>query len=61
VYTVDSPTAEECPGFDYRVIYEMWIDTSIFTGGFGGPMMEFVHASPSRTENTIYIEPGPCP
>ncbi len=62
VFLEDSPVAGECPGWDYRVVYEMWIDASIFgPSGFGSPWMTFVHASPSRTTDTIYIEPGPCP
>lgn len=62
VFLEDSPAAGECPGWDYRVVYEMWLDASIFgASGFREVHMNEVHASPSRTENTIEIEPGPCP
>lgn len=62
VFLEDSPVADECPGWDYRVIYEMWIDASIFgESSFLMPLMEEVHASPSRTDNTIEVVPGPCP
>ncbi|RYZ09103.1 MAG: hypothetical protein EOO73_04875 [Myxococcales bacterium] len=58
-FTAD-PTA---PNWDYRVIYEVWVDFSIFKGhGFGGAYIPSVHASPSMaSSNTIYVEPEPCP
>ena len=62
VFTEDSPGAGECPGWEPRVIYEMWIDAALFgAAGFGGPLLEYVHASPSRTDDTIWVEPGECP
>jgi hypothetical protein len=58
-FTAD-PTA---PNWDYRVIYEVWIDFSVFKGlGFGGAYIPSVHASPSMAStNTIDVEPDTCP
>lgn len=62
VFTEDSPTPEECPSWEYRVIYEMWIAADAFgSSGFLRPDMTFVHASPSRTDDTIPVTPGDCP
>lgn len=62
VYTVDSPTPDLCPGWEMRVIYEMWLDAAAFgSAGFGYPLLSSVHASPSRVADTIPVEPGPCP
>jgi hypothetical protein len=69
-YTVDSPATDEdytpnadTPEWDYRVVYEAWIDLDAFgPGGFGGAKIEFVHASPSKADsNTIEVTPGECP
>jgi len=51
------------PNWDYRVIYEVWIDFSVFKGrGFGGAYIPQVHASPSMAgTNTIDVDPDPCP
>lgn len=62
VYLTDSPTEAECPGWENRVIYEMWIAADAFgSAGFGYPILTYVHASPSRTTDTIPVTPGPCP
>jgi len=61
VFTTDSPTDAECPGWDNRVVYEVWLDAAAFPDGFGGPVLESVHASPSRTENTVIVRRGECP
>ena len=61
VFTEDSPDAEQCPEWENRVIYEMWIDLAAFgPSGYGRPNMEYVHASPSRTTDTIYVNFGEC-
>ena len=69
-YTSESPATDEnytpnpaTPEWDYRVVYEAWIDLAAFGGGgFGGATIEFVHASPSKaSSNTIEVEPGDCP
>ena len=54
---------DETPGWDYRVVYEVWIDNDAFgASGFGGALIEHVHASPSKaSSNTITVTPGPCP
>lgn len=62
VFTESSPTAAECPSWDNRVVYEMWLDLAAFgSSGFGMPALSSVHASPSRTDDTIPVTPGPCP
>lgn len=69
-YTVDSPATDanytpnpDTPEWDYRVVYEAWIDADAFgSAGFGGATIEYVHASPAKAEsNTIEVEPGECP
>jgi len=62
VFLEDSPTSEECPDWEFRVIYEMWIAADAFgDAGFLTASMTEVHASPSRTTNSIPVVPGPCP
>lgn len=58
-YTPD-PAA---PNWDYRVVYELWVDNDAFgAAGFGHPLVEFIHASPSKLDdNTIVVDPRPCP
>jgi len=69
-YLVDSPATDadytpnpETPEWDYRVVYEAWIDLSAFgDAGFGGAKIEHVHASPAKTpSDTIEVEEGECP
>ncbi|MGD8860444.1 MAG: hypothetical protein PVI30_10575 [Myxococcales bacterium] len=69
-YTTDSPATDEdytanpeTPEWDYRVVYEAWIDLSIFgDSGFEGASIEYVHASPSKSSSdTIEVDPGECP
>ena len=69
-YIVDSPATDaaytpnaETPNWDYRVVYEAWIDHGAFDDrGFGGALIEHVHASPSKApKNTIEVVPGECP
>jgi hypothetical protein len=62
-YTIDSPPEGTEPLWDYRVVYEVWIDVSCFgADGFGQAFMTSVHASPSKaSENTVTVESGPCP
>jgi hypothetical protein len=69
-YTVDSPATDadfspnpQAPDWDFRVVYEAWIDPAAFgSAGFGGGNIEFVHASPSKAaSNTLDVEPGDCP
>ncbi|HKU43780.1 MAG TPA: hypothetical protein VJR89_36725 [Polyangiales bacterium] len=69
-YTVDSPATDAdytpnaaTPNWDYRVVYEVWIDNAAFgSSGFGGALIEHVHASPSKApSDTITVEPGDCP
>ena len=69
-YTTDSPATDAdytpnsaTPEWDYRVVYEAWVDIKAFgAAGFGGASIEYVHASPSKTSsNTIEVKPGKCP
>jgi hypothetical protein len=67
--TVDSPLTDAkytpntgAPNWDYRVVYEVWMDAAAFAGkGFGGASISFVHASPSKaSSNTVTVTPKPC-
>jgi hypothetical protein len=69
-YTVDSPKTDnkfspnpEAPNWDYRVVYEFWVDTQAFSPStFGKAFINYVHASPSKWSNsTILVEDVPCP
>ena len=69
-YTENSPATDDkftanadAPEWDYRVVYEAWIDVRVFgAAGFEGASIEFVHASPSKAQsNTLEVEPGDCP
>jgi hypothetical protein len=69
-YIVDSPATDadytpnsDTPEWDYRVVYEAWIDLEAFgAAGFGDATIEYVHASPAKSSsNTIEVEPGKCP
>ncbi|HEY6729154.1 MAG TPA: hypothetical protein VI197_34325 [Polyangiaceae bacterium] len=53
----------DAPEWDYRVVYEVWIDTAAFgNAGFCDVDIDAVHASPSKAEdNTVLVEPGDCP
>ena len=57
-YTANAAT----PNWDYRVVYEVWVDAGVFAGkGFGGASITFVHASPSKVStNTVTVTPRPC-
>ena len=68
--TVDSPATDanftanpDTPEWDYRMVYDVWIDADAFgDAGFGGSLIESVHASPSKQANdTVVVEPAPCP
>lgn len=51
------------PDWNYWVEYRVSVSTSLFGAeGFGAARMASVHASPSKLgENTIEVEPTPCP
>ncbi|MFZ5893010.1 MAG: hypothetical protein ACOY0T_18260 [Myxococcota bacterium] len=67
--TVDSPTTDSAftpnpstPNWDYRQVYEVWIDMAAFNGkGFGQANITYTHASPSKGIDTITVTPSPCP
>jgi hypothetical protein len=69
-YLLDSPATDAdytpnpaAPEWDYRVVYEAWIDVDAFgVAGFGGASIEYVHASPAKGgTDTIEVKPGKCP
>ncbi|AUX20156.1 hypothetical protein SOCEGT47_006200 [Sorangium cellulosum] len=69
-YVVDSPETDEAytphpetPGWDYRVVYDVWVSASAFgAAGFGDATISYVHASPSKyPSDTVTVTPGPCP
>lgn len=69
-YTVDSPATDadytpnpQAPEWDFRVVYEAWVDVAAFgNAGFGGATIEYVHASPAKGgEDTLHVKPGDCP
>jgi hypothetical protein len=54
----------DAPKWDYRVVYELWIDAEVFgASGFGYAVIREVHASPSKIPgtNTVTVTPSPCP
>jgi hypothetical protein len=69
-YIEDSPATDvnytpnpAAPDWDYRVVYEAWVDASIFTD----PTMveaciDSIHASPAKIgDNTVEVFPDECP
>lgn len=70
MYLEDSPATDaqytpnpDAPHWDYRVVYEVWVDAASFgQAGFGDAIVEYVHASPSKIDtNTIVVIEGECP
>jgi hypothetical protein len=68
--TTDSPATDQAytpnpatPDWDYRVVYEVWLDLEAFgSAGFGQAYITSVHASPSKlANNTVEVEATPCP
>jgi hypothetical protein len=69
-YTTDSPATDASytpnpatPAWDYRVVYEVWLDLDAFgSAGFGQAYITNVHASPSKlSSNTVEVTASPCP
>ena len=69
-FSQDSPATDqnyapsaEAPDWDYRVVYEVWLDHDAFADvGFGAVRLELVHASPSKIDvNTVPVTPEECP
>lgn len=53
---------DDAPGWDFRVVYDLWVAKSAFDpAGYGGADMESVHASPSKSTDTIAVTPVDCP
>jgi hypothetical protein len=68
--TVDSPLTDaifspnpQTPSWDYRQVYEVWIDTAAFGDtGFGQAFITYTHSSPAKaSSDTLMVEPAPCP
>ncbi len=67
--TVDSPTTDaeytpnpQTPNWDYRQVYEVWIDLGAFGDqGFGQAYITYTHSSPAKGKDTLDVEPTPCP
>jgi hypothetical protein len=68
--TVNSPATDEAftpapetPNWDYRQVYEIWIDTAAFgDAGFGQALITYTHSSPAKaSSDTLTVEPTPCP
>jgi hypothetical protein len=69
-FLIDSPPTDEdytpsaeAPLWDYRMMYDVWVDPAAFGGaGFGGVELEYVHASPSKvSSDTWYVYQDDCP
>jgi hypothetical protein len=70
-FTTSSPATDSlytpaagAEAWDYRVVYDVWIDAAVFgSAGFGKAIVDFVHASPSKADGgpTSTVEEGPCP
>ena len=57
-----SPAPGACEGWEPRVIYTAYLSPETFEPvGFGAPSLHHIHASPSRTADTIEVQQGPCP
>lgn len=69
-YIEDSPATDAdytpnpaTPDWDYRVIYEAWVDASIFTDvDMIEACIDSIHASPAKIgDNTVDVFPDECP
>jgi hypothetical protein len=72
-YVEDSPATDEnytpnpaAPDWDYRIIYEVWVDANLFIVNEADPFTETcvqsIHASPSKADdNTKDVLPDECP
>jgi len=69
-YIEDSPPTDadyaapaEAPDWDYRVVYEAWVDASLFTDvNAVDACIDSIHASPAKAgDNTVEVFPDECP
>lgn len=69
-YTTDSPATDAAytpnaatPDWDYRVIYEAWVDASLFADiNAIDACIDSIHASPAKIgDNTVDVIPDECP
>ena len=55
-------TNPNAPGWDYRVVYEAWVDNAAFAGAdLDAPRMDFVHSSPAKGADTLDVHEDECP
>lgn len=67
--TLNSPSTNEgyapnaaTPDWDFRQVYEAWVSTEAFgASGFGQAYITYTHSSPAKGQDTIQVEPSPCP
>jgi hypothetical protein len=67
--TVNSPATDAkyspnpgAPNWDYRQVYEVWIDMAAFSDkGFGQAYVTYTHSSPAKGTDTIQVTSTPCP
>jgi hypothetical protein len=59
----DYSPAPGTPNWDYRQVYEVWIDSRAFGDtGFGQAFVTYTHSSPAKSaSDTLTVEPSPCP
>lgn len=69
-YVVDSPATDAdytdnpaTPDWDYRVVYEAWVDASLFADVDAiDACIDSIHASPAKIgDNTVEVIPDECP
>lgn len=67
--TVNSPCTDtsyasnpDFPEWDFRMVYEVWLDPDAFGNGLCGVDIDYVHASLAKTAvETIIVVPDDCP
>jgi hypothetical protein len=67
-FTESSPLTDDAytpnpaaPNWDYRVVYEVCVSNDSFASGFKTAEIEYIHASPAKDDDTIDVDPRPCP
>lgn len=72
-YIEDSPATDEAytpnpaaPDWDFRVVYEVWVDASVFADEgdevFAEACVLSIHASPAKSDgHTVEVVPDECP
>ncbi|MEM9459315.1 MAG: hypothetical protein AAGF11_34365 [Myxococcota bacterium] len=68
-YLEDSPATDDlytpnpaAPDWDFRVVYEVWVDASLFGMEQVDACVRWIHASPAKSDdNTMEVVPDECP